>query len=361
MRRRSLALVASFLLHAGTASAAPRAPASTDDHAAPASASAATSEAAKARFNEGVKHYARKRYDRALAAFVQAYALTSTPAILFNLGMTSVKLGEPLRAVRYFEQFLRDASNATPEQRARAEAAIARAKEGLGSIEIIAPDGADIAVDGEPAGRAPLDSPVATTPGGHAVTITTAAGSKVANVEVKAGMVARLKLASVGSATPPASSGPVSTSPAETGDEAASKRPAAPVEPEPEPAAPGLFSPPGAMAPVYASGVIGIGGLTVAIILRGIGANADRNLSVGVDALQRSGKDATACTGNEGGSLAVTCSSLRSALRSSASVKAPFAASLAVGAAGTLFALGWYMFAPKSAPRVGASGLIVTF
>lgn len=345
MKRHALGLVL-VLLPAGVAHAAPRA----DDHA----SSAAVGDAAKQRFGEGVKLYAKKRYDRALAAFFQAYALTKNPAILFNLGMTSLKLGDSLHALRYFEQFLRESSAATPDQRARANVGITEAREGLGSIEISAPEGADVAVDGEPVGRAPLPAPIAALPGEHAVTITTASGAKLANIEVKAGMVARLKLAA-GPATPPPSA--VSASPPEAPEEhAAPKRP-----PPAELAAPGLFAPPETIAPVYVAGVIGLGALSAAIVLRGIGANADRNTSVALDALGRNGKDASACTGTIDATLAATCSSLRSGERISAAVKGPFAATLAIGAAGTLFALGWYVLAPKSAPRVGTHGLIVTF
>ena len=355
MKRRALGLLV-LVLHAGVAQAAPRAPAASaaaDDHG----AAAAATEAAKARFDEGVKHYAKKRYDRALAAFLQAYALTHNPAILFNLGISSVKVGDPLHAVKYFEQFLRDASTATPEQRARAEAAIARAKESLGSIEIIAPDGAEIAVDGEPVGRAPLQGPVTALAGDHAVTITTAAGGKLANVEVKAGMVARVKLSSGASSPPP---NEVSGDTSETVDETAPKRPPPPPS-EPVDTTPGLFAPPASIIPVYVAGAIGIGAISAAIILKGISANADRNISVGLDALARNGKDVSACTGTETGSLSITCSSLRSALRGQASSKGPFIATLVIGAGSTLFALGWYMFAPKSAPRVGANGLILDF
>ena len=347
MKARALGLgLLVLVLHGGVAQAAPRGPVPSDDHA----PTGAVGEAARARFSEGMKSYAKKRYDRALAAFLQAYALTKNAAILFNLGMTSLKLGDPLHALHYFEQFLHDSTTATPEQRARANVEIKEARQGLGTIDIIAPDGADIAVDGEPAGRAPLAAPIAALPGEHVITITTAAGAKLANIEVKAGMVARLKL--VGSGPPPPPAGAVS------GDEEhpESKRP-----PPAEPEAPGPFAPPETIAPVYVAGAIGLGALSAAIVLRGIGANADRNTSVSLDALGRSGKDASACTGTGEGSLEVTCGSLRSGQRASSAVKGPFVATLAIGAASTAFALGWYLFAPKSAPKVGTSGLIVTF
>lgn len=332
-----------MLLLAGTAQAAPA-----DEHA-----GAAVTEAAKARFNEGVKLYAKKRYDRALAAFLQAYALTKNPAILFNLGQTSLKLGDPLRALRSFEQFLKDAPNAPPDQRTRAQTGITEARRALGSIEVTAPDGADIAVDGEPAGRAPLAAPIPATPGEHAVTITTASGAKLANVDVKAGMTSRLKLAASGPPPPPPSA--VSESLPPSADEA--KPPAPPARKEPTvPEEPGFFAPPSTMAPVYVSGVLGIGALSAAIVFHGIGANADRNVAVASEALARNDKSPSACDSETDAATQSACASLARGQRISADTRTPFLGTLAVGLGATAFALGWYFFAPRSAPKLAADG-----
>jgi hypothetical protein len=125
-------------------------------------------------------------------------------------------------------------------------------------------------------------------------------------------------------------------------------------------AEPGTFAPPASVAPVYVAGVIGLGGLTTAIILRGIGANADRNVSAANDALARNGKSEAACATDA--TLASTCAALHSGERVASSLKTPFVASLAVGIGASLVALGWYFFAPK-ATRVTAtgSGLILTY
>lgn len=341
MKRWAIAL--GLLLLAGTARAAPP-----DEHA-----GAAVTEAAKARFNEGVKLYAKKRYDRALAAFLQAYALTKNPAILFNLGQTSLKLGDPLRALRSFEQFLKDAPNAPPDQRTRAQTGITESRRALGSIEVTAPDGADIAVDGEPVGRAPLAAPIPALPGEHAVTITTASGAKLANVDVKAGMTARLKLAAAGPPPPP---GAVSEAPPPTSDETRPERPTAPPRKESPPEEPGFFAPPSTMAPVYVSGVVGVGALSAAIIFHGIGANADRNIAVSSDALARNGKDASACGADTDAATQSACASLARGERIAADTRTPFLGTLVVGLGATAFALGWYFLAPKSAPRMAADG-----
>ena len=45
------------------------------------------------------------------------------PAVLLNLAQSSAKANHPLEAAKYFNQFLREATTATPQQRKDAEAA----------------------------------------------------------------------------------------------------------------------------------------------------------------------------------------------------------------------------------------------
>src|SRR4029079_9718833 len=72
----------------------------------PEASAAAIAEAGRTSFNQGLRSYAKKRYNQALASFLQAYALTKNPAVLINLGQTMMRLGSPLNAVRYFQKYL---------------------------------------------------------------------------------------------------------------------------------------------------------------------------------------------------------------------------------------------------------------
>jgi hypothetical protein len=111
------------------------------------------------------------------------------------------------------------------------------------------------------------------------------------------------------------------------------------------------------MAPVYAGGVIGLSMLTVAIVLKGIGANADRNAGVANDALTRAGKDPSACNASSLDiTLQNTCSHLASAERASSDVKAPFVITLTGGVVATAFALGWYFYGDKTDPTADRGG-----
>ena len=346
MRRGIAAAVALVIASAATeAPAAPRVQwkVDKDDRA-----SAAMTAAARARFAEAVQLYGKKKYDKALAAFVQAYALTGNPSVLINLGLTSLKMNDPLRAAYYFSQYLRDVPDAPSDTKRRALNGLAEARKSLGSVDVVAPEGAEVSVDGESVGRAPLATAVDVLPGHHTVSVKTSSGSKSEEIDAAAGATVKVRLGAAGPAEPP----PNASSERDLGTEtpAETATPAAPTPP-PAPERPGTFTPPDSMVPVYAAGVVGLGLLTGAIVLRGIGANADRNVSVANDALTRAGKDPSACnTTDVDITLANTCSHLASAERAQNDVKVPFVIALSGGIIATSFALGWYFFGDKTDP-----------
>jgi hypothetical protein len=333
--------------------------------------SPAISDAARARFNEGIALYGKKKYERAHAAFLQAYGLTKNPAVLINLGLTSLKMGRPLQAARYFDQFQKEAKDATPDQRARAQKGVTDARRSLGTIEVTAPEGAEISVDGEPAGRAPLPSAIDVLPGRHEVTSTTTSGTKSETVTVGAASTVKVRLAAQRPSAPPSA---VLEPDHGTAPGASSESPSGPAAlPAGASQSGSLFAPPNTSWPVYAAGAVGLVSFTAAIVLSGIGANADSNVTNASDALMRNGKSPDTCFDPASAgdlTIASTCTTLRSGQRTSDDVKTPFVVTLAVGGGATLFALGWYFFAPKAhgatevmgklpvriAPRVGPRG-----
>src|SRR5437870_1675886 len=70
---------------------------------------------ARARFKEGVDFFDKGQYENARLAFLQAYALKKHPAVLLNLAQSSAKAAHPLEAAKYFQQYLRESTTATPE------------------------------------------------------------------------------------------------------------------------------------------------------------------------------------------------------------------------------------------------------
>src|SRR5882672_7907467 len=130
-----------------------------------AQADEAATKAARARFQEGVQAYDKGQYEQARLAFTQAYALRKHPAVLLNLAQSDLKSGHTMEAIKYFQQYLREATQATPAQRSDAEKGLADARTKIGRLEISAPTGSEITVDGAVVGTAPLADPIDVEPG----------------------------------------------------------------------------------------------------------------------------------------------------------------------------------------------------
>src|SRR4051794_5682259 len=125
---------------------------------------------ARARFKEGVDFYDKGSYENARLAFLQAYALKKHPAVLLNLAQSSAKAGHPLEASKAFQQYLKESTSASPQQRQDAETGLAEVRQKLGRIEIVAPAGTDVTLDEkERIGAAPFADLVDVEPGAHSL------------------------------------------------------------------------------------------------------------------------------------------------------------------------------------------------
>lgn len=336
-----LAVAFATLLASGDLSAAPRrggGARKADDLVAeaPDTANAALAEAARNTFLEGVRSYKKKRYQEALAAFLESYALSKSPTVLVNLGLTHLRLGNPAAAIRAFEQFLGEARGAPASVIARAEAGLVEAKSLVGHIAISAPEGAELSVDGAVVGHAPLKQPVDVAPGRHEVSMNTAGGTKTESIDVERGATLEIKL------VPPRSAVRAPPPPPRTGDHEEARSPA-------------WYAPPDVTAPTYAAGAISVVSLTAAFVLSGIRVNAERNASTATEALVRANKNPASC--NDGRALAAdptigdVCGTLRSAQNTLDQTRGPASITLWVGVGAAAASLGWFLLAPKSAQK----------
>jgi hypothetical protein len=234
------------------------------------SADDAATKMARQRFQEGVGYYDKGQFEMARAAFLQAYALHKHPAVLLNLAQSSVKSGHALEASRYFQQFLKDyGSNATEAQRTDANKGLNEARAKLGRIDVVgATTGADVFIDDERIGMAPLDHSVDVEPGSHTVRLQGAGADQTVPVTASAGQAATARFGATYAAPAPAAAAPV---PAETTAEPPAAPPPAEEAPAPPPpAAPAADEPSGQShywGWVVATGIVTIAGFTVAAVM----------------------------------------------------------------------------------------------
>ena len=132
-----------------------------------------TVKVARKRFQEGVAAADARNYEAARIAFQQAYALKPHPSVLRNLGQAELKTGHYLDAARHLSTFIRDTTFGTPAERESAKKSLLEAEAKIGRLllEVDVP-GAEIAVDGEIAGRSPLGAdPIYVEPGQRVVRV----------------------------------------------------------------------------------------------------------------------------------------------------------------------------------------------
>lgn len=139
---------------------------------APTSTSSATADAdpmsdkARELFNEGNKLFREGKYGAAEASFEAAWGLAlKSKGIAANLGECEMRLGKYREAAEHLAISLRLAPPSDP-QRQRTAANFAAVKAKIGTLVLKAsPDGAEVFVNGQRAGEAPLPDPIFVEPG----------------------------------------------------------------------------------------------------------------------------------------------------------------------------------------------------
>jgi Tfp pilus assembly protein PilF len=303
--------------------------------------------AARARFNEGVEFFDKGQFENARASFLQAYALRKHPAVLENLAQSSLRSGHTLDAAKYFQQYLRESSTLTAAQRADAEKGLAEARTKLGRLEVSAAGGAEVFVDGEHVGTAPLTDAVDVDPGTHTVK----ANSDSKSVSVNAGQILPVKFTPGGGGgavgvvvapIPTIPSGDVTPAPP-TGD---SQVP--PTPPPPSDTGPGLFSPPRSMAPVWIGVGVGVAGAATAILFGVFKGQANTSYESLIQEISAKGGTSGTCTNTPSSSrFFKACQSLVSDQNQVNSDATAANIGIIAGSVGLAFGLGWYLFAPK--------------
>lgn len=149
---------------------------------------------ARERFQEGVKFYDQKQYEKARAAFLQAYALKKHPAVLLNLAQSELRSGHEAEAATHFSEYIRD-PNGSAVERQEAERGLAEAKKRVAEFSVtVEGAGAEVYVDGNLVGRAPLPGPIYLAPGNHAVEAKQGDKAAAANVNASAGQTGAIDL-----------------------------------------------------------------------------------------------------------------------------------------------------------------------
>jgi hypothetical protein len=211
---------------------------------------------ARERFKEGVGYFDKKDFAKARVAFLQAYALKKHPAVLLNLAQSELRSGHEADAAKHFAQYLREHKEASEAERQGAETGLTAAKALVAEVVLsVDTNGAEVYVDGDLEGQAPLPGSVYLAPGAHEIQARKEGKRASSQVNAAAGQSSNVSLKLVAPAASAAPSGGAEGPPSGN-------------EPPPDDAPPThrkgffpwLFSTPGAMVGAGLAGVGLVGG-----------------------------------------------------------------------------------------------------
>jgi hypothetical protein len=117
-------------------------------------------------YDDGVKEAKAGSWEKARVSMFAAFKLKPSYAWAANLGKVEIRAGKPRDAAEHLSFFLREAPTIEPDDRADVEKMLSDAKAQIGTatIRVNAP-GAQVLVDEEPVGTAPLAGSVFVEPG----------------------------------------------------------------------------------------------------------------------------------------------------------------------------------------------------
>jgi hypothetical protein len=117
---------------------------------------------------EGTRLADEGQHERAIELFREAYAIYPEPAYLYDMGVELQALGRDAQALDAYRRFLADPRNTPRTLVSHASDLQAELEKKLGEVQLRgAPDGAEIAIDDEPRGTAPLRERMRASPGRH--------------------------------------------------------------------------------------------------------------------------------------------------------------------------------------------------
>jgi hypothetical protein len=150
---------------------------------------------ARERFKEGVGYFDKKDFAKARVAFLQAYALKKHPAVLLNLAQSELRSGHEADAAKHFAQYLREHKEATEAERQGAETGLTAAKALVAEVALsVDTMGAEVYVDGDLEGQAPLPGSVYLAPGAHEIQARKDDNSATTQVNAAAGQSSNVAL-----------------------------------------------------------------------------------------------------------------------------------------------------------------------
>lgn len=129
-------------------------------------------------FGEGVRLFQNKSYTEALESFKKAYKIAPNYRVLYNIGSTTLLLGDYAAALYTFRRYLAiGGPKVSSARRQLVQTYLQRLTKRVAWLRITTDTaGAQVRIDGKQIGRTPIPKPLAVNPGQHEVVASRGSG-----------------------------------------------------------------------------------------------------------------------------------------------------------------------------------------
>ncbi len=121
-------------------------------------------------YNQGVEAAKKNDWPKAYESFLAAWKIKEHYQIAANLGRAEIKIGKHRYADEHLAYFLREAKGVSADDRKKAQELLNEAKQHVGTLIIkVNRPSAEVVIDGQVVGMAPLSREIYVDPGSHTV------------------------------------------------------------------------------------------------------------------------------------------------------------------------------------------------
>src|SRR5262249_31106216 len=139
----------------------------------------------------------------ALREFQTAYDLSPNWRILYNIGQTSRATRDYAGSLRAFERYLSEGGKEVPKaRRAEVEKEVASLNGLVARIDVTAPEGSTVQLEGAVIGKTPLEQPLVVNPGQRKIQIEHDGQSETREIGARAGSTQKLEVGQPAPAPP---------------------------------------------------------------------------------------------------------------------------------------------------------------
>jgi len=150
-----------------------------------AQASDGTDKAARDKYQQGIALFGEGRYTEASDAFREADRIKPSWKIHYNIGQSEAAAGRYGLAIEAFERYLAEGRDEIPTDRKDyVLKELERLRMMVGRVEVRAPDGAEVIIDGVARGKAPFSAPLLVTLGKEQEVVVTDQGKEILRTTV---------------------------------------------------------------------------------------------------------------------------------------------------------------------------------